>query len=136
MRKRIRTVLLFLSLFASPAVALAACIAQSITFGETRNGSLSNDDCIDHNANGEDYYYDIYEFDGTIGQEIAITNSSASIDPDLLLLFPDDTNMYDDDSGGALNARIPASGFLTLNQTGRFLIFASSGWRSRPAPTR
>ncbi|MBK7472329.1 MAG: IPT/TIG domain-containing protein [Betaproteobacteria bacterium] len=127
MRERIRSVLLFLSLLCVSGIALAVCDTQPINYGETKNGVLATDDCVDHNANGKDYYYDFYEFSGTSGQQILITNNSTVIDPDLLLIFPDDTNLYNDDGGGGLNSRIPAtSGFLTLTQTGKHYIVASS----------
>ncbi len=131
MKKLIRAVLLSLAFLGMSGAALAACVIQTINFGETKNGVLTVDDCIDHNGNGFDYYYDWYEFNGTAGQQIAISNSSTAIDPDLLLIMPDSTvanpdTIYDDDSGGGLNARIPASGFLTLTQTGTYAIVPSS----------
>ncbi|MBK9607927.1 MAG: IPT/TIG domain-containing protein [Betaproteobacteria bacterium] len=126
MKNLLRAALLSLSLLGMPCTALAVCNIQAIAFGETRNATLATDDCIDNNINGHQYYYDYYEFSASSGQQIAIANSSPVIDPDLLLINPDGTTRYDDDGGGGLNARIPASGFLTLTQTGTHHIIASS----------
>lgn len=126
MKKLIRALSLLLALLGLSGAALAACVAQTINLGETRSGALTIDDCIDHNGNGHDYYYDRYEFNATSGQKLAISNSSASIDVDILLIYPDNTSTYGNDSGGGTNARIPATGDLTLSQTGKYVIAPSS----------
>lgn len=126
MKTLIRALLLLLVSPGLSGIALAACVVQTINLGETRNGVLASDACIDYNRNGHDYYYDWYEFNATGGQHITISNSSTAIDVDLLLIYPDKTSTYDNDSGGGTNARIPAGGYLTLSQTGKYAIALSS----------
>lgn len=110
-----------------PASAAAQCVTQQTTIGATVNGVLRADDCADHNANGHDYYFDSYEFDGTAGQTIAITTNSQAVDTDLLLLLPDGSFLYDDDSGGGNNAKIPSEGSaLMLPASGRYQLLVSS----------
>lgn len=127
MNRFIFTLSALLLLATVPDAAFAACVTQAISLGETKSATLTADDCIDHNANGYDYYYDYYRFSASSGKQIAISNSSTSIDPDLMLIFPDGSNLYNDDSGtGTTNARIPVSGNLTLTQSGNYAIIASS----------
>ncbi|MBK9608063.1 MAG: CotH kinase family protein [Betaproteobacteria bacterium] len=126
MKKLIRALSLLLALLGLSGAGLGACVVQAINLGETRSGALTTDDCIDHNGNGHDYYYNRYEFNATSGQKIAISNSSTAIDVDMLLIYPDNTSTYGNDSGNDTNARIPASGYLTLSQTGRYVIAPSS----------
>lgn len=117
---------LIAALSASPA--WAACTIQPLSVGSTQSGTLASTDCVDNNANGKTYYYDIYEFTGSSGQQVLIENSAGSIDPDLLLIYPDGTTtVYNDNGGGGTAARIPAnSGYLTLSQSGTYYIVASS----------
>lgn len=126
MKNIILTALLALGIGVVSPYASAACTTQSISVGETKNGSLSTDDCVDTSSSGNTYYYDKYQFTGTNGQQLYIQNSSSAIDADLLLLYPDDTYVYDDDSGGGTNARIPGSGYLTLPASGAYTVIASS----------
>jgi len=126
MKCLVRAAWLLLVALGASGAAHADCVTQTITLGETRNGALTADGCIDHNGNGHDYHYDLYEFNGTSGQRIAISNVSTAIDVDLLLIYPDNTRVYDDNGGGGTNARIPAGGYLTLNQTGKYRIAPSS----------
>ena len=114
---------LLLFTIGAPSTALAACTGQSISVGETKNGSLSTDDCVTTSG----YYYDTYQFTGVSGQQLYILNSSSEFDVDLMLIYPDATTyLYDDDSGGGTNARIPGSGYLTLSAAGAYNIVASS----------
>lgn len=123
MKRLFLVVALLLSTLAASTTALAACTEQSISVGETKNGSLSTDDC----ATTSGYYYDAYQFTGASGQQLYILNSSSAFDVDLMLIYPDATTyLYDDDSGGGTNARIPASGYLTLPASGLYTIAASS----------
>ena len=123
MKRLFLVVALLLSTLAASTTALAACTEQSISVGETKNGSLSTDDC----ATTSGYYYDAYQFTGVSGQQLYILNSSSAFDVDLMLIYPDATTyLYDDDSGGGTNARIPASGYLTLPASGLYTIAASS----------
>lgn len=99
--------------------AWGACTSQPIDFGETRNGTIAADDCQNTTNAAATFYYDSYAFSGVAGQKIAVTmNNTSSIDPLLFLVNPDRTAISDNNSGGGVNARIPATGFLTLTQTG------------------
>ena len=95
-----------------------------IAFGQTINAALSTSDC--HLADNS--FFDAYTFNGTTGQQIAISMSSGTFDTFLFLRRPDGTVLtQDDDGGGGTNSRIPASsGFLTLPTTGVYTILASS----------
>lgn len=125
MKSLLRAVLLAAAALSS--FSHAACVTQQISIGATVAGNLTSSACVDHNANGHDYYFDPYEFDGVAGQMITITSISAVIDPDLLLLLPDGSFLYDDDSGGGTNAMIPSQGgSLTLPVTGRYQLLAST----------
>ena len=95
-----------------------------ISFGQTVNGSLSTNDCrLEDNS-----FFDVYTFNGTTGQQISISMSSAAFDTFLFLRRPDGTILAsDDDGGGGTNSRIPAgSGFFTLPTTGVYTILANS----------
>lgn len=127
MRKLLLAVALFCFTISASSPALAVCAYQSISTGETKNGTLTADDCIDNNPNGKTYYYDIYSFSGTSGQQISILGTSSIIDPDLLLIYPDGSTNYDNNGGGGTSARIPpTSGYITLPATGAYSIVASS----------
>jgi hypothetical protein len=93
------------------------------------NGSLSTTDCTLNDGS----FYDVYTFNGTAGQQIAI-QMNASFDSFLFLVGPDGDELARDDNGsGGTNARIPAivPGFGTapsarLPQTGVYRIIANS----------
>jgi subtilisin len=105
--------------------APGSCTSSTpITFGQTINGTLSTSDC----RLADDSFFDAYTFNGTTGQQIAISMSSGSFDTFLFLRRPDGTVFaQDDDGGGGTNSRIPfSSGFLTLPTTGVYTIIASS----------
>jgi subtilisin family serine protease len=98
--------------------------STSIAFGQTINGTLSTSDCrLPDNS-----FFDAYTFNGTTGQQIAVSLSSTSFDTFLFLRRPDGTVLaQDDDGGGGTNSRIPlTSGFLTLPTTGVYTIIATS----------
>lgn len=104
----------------------AACAYQSISYGQTVNGSLSTTDCTD-DVNGYLFYADYYQFTGTAGDKIYIQQSSSSIDPWLMLIYPSGTYTTDNDGGGGTTARIPAtSGYYTLPESGTYILEASS----------
>lgn len=108
--------------------ANAACAYQSIAYGQTVNGSLSVTDCTD-DVNGDIYYADYYQFTGTTGDKIYIQQSSTSIDPWLMLIFPSGNYLENDDGGGGTTARIPAtSGYYTLPESGTYLLEATSAY--------
>lgn len=123
---------LALGIFLASALSLqatgteAACVYQSISYGQTVNGSLSTTDCTD-DVNGYLYYADYYQFTGTTGDKIYIQQSSSSIDPWLMLIYPSGNYTTDNNGGGGTTARIPAtSGYYTLPESGTYILEASS----------
>lgn len=109
------------------ACANAACTYQPISYGQTVNGSLSATDCTDDYANGSIYYIDYYQFTGTAGDKIYIQQSSSSIDPWLILIYPSGNYSQDNNGGGGTTARIPpTSGYYSLPESGTYLLGASN----------
>ena len=106
------------------------CPGTLVSLGQTINASLSSTDCIFGSGSPrQNSYADIYRFNATAGQQIAISmsSSSAGFDAYLYLNYPDSTQIINDDGGGGTNSRIPAnSGFLTLPATGVYSIWATS----------
>ncbi|MDQ3133216.1 MAG: PPC domain-containing protein, partial [Acidobacteriota bacterium] len=100
------------------------CSSTPISIGQTINGSLSTSDC---RLVTDGSFIDVYTFNGTLGQPIAISLTGA-FDAYLILLNPDGSPPAEDDNGGGgTNARLPASGgFLTLPATGTYTILANS----------
>ncbi len=91
-------------------------------------GSLETTDCrsiTDPNA-----YADLYSFSGQAGQQVAITQTSSSIDTYLTLFAPNGTILTtndDDNSSVSTDSRIPSgTGYFVLPFTGTYLIEASS----------
>ncbi len=97
-----------------------------IAFGQTINGTLQTGDCLFTDGS----FYDAYTFSGVAGQKIAVAMNSAQFDAYLFLYqgtYPGGTLVtQDSNGGGGTNARIPASGFLTLTATGTYTILANS----------
>ncbi|HEX8294193.1 MAG TPA: pre-peptidase C-terminal domain-containing protein, partial [Pyrinomonadaceae bacterium] len=93
----------------------------AVGFG-TVNGSLGAGDC----RFVDDTFYDTFTFNGTAGQQVSLSLSSAGFDAAVYLL--DDTRNIlgaNDNGGGGTNARLPAtSGFVTLPYTGTYYIVA------------
>ena len=102
------------------------CMTTPIALGQTRSGSLTTTDC--RYPLGSSWYSDAYSFNGTAGQQVAISMSSSSFDTWVALVSPTGTELtFDNDGGGGTNSRIPAgTGFFTLPSTGTFVIQASS----------
>lgn len=68
-------------------------------------------------------FFDLYAFQGRVGQRVQIDMIGQEIDPYLILLDPNGNDLaQDDDSGGANNARIS----ITLPETGTYLLIANS----------
>ena len=114
----------------------ASCL-QSISIGQTINGQIStSSDCYEISSDANKMWYtDVYTFNGTAGQKIAITmNGVGDFDPDLSLYLGNsyDNNIdYNDDGGGGVNARIPAdTGYITLASTQTYFIWASTPYRN------
>ncbi|MDT7541708.1 MAG: hypothetical protein QOE33_1612 [Acidobacteriota bacterium] len=94
-----------------------------------KTGSLGSPDCTLDDGS----FYDVYTFDGTAGQQVAI-QMTASFDTYLFLVGPDGDEIARDDNGtGGSNARIPAivanlgaSPSARLPQTGTYRIIANA----------
>ena len=82
-------------------------------------GNLDNKDNI---LPVDNSFYDIYAFEGTAGQQVTIDMTSDEIDPYLILLSADGTELaQDDDGGGGKNARIA----VTLPTDGTYTFLAN-----------
>jgi Lamin Tail Domain len=109
-------------------IAATNCPSTQINVGQTVNGTLDNTDC---RLPADGSFLDQYTFNGTQGQQIAISMTAtapAGVDPFLFLLSPPGVDIIDDDnSGGGTAARIPGpTGFFTLPVTGTYTIYANS----------
>ncbi|MCA1566847.1 MAG: pre-peptidase C-terminal domain-containing protein [Acidobacteria bacterium] len=105
------------------------CNLTPMAFGDTKAGTLTTGDCtnpIDVDGTPVDYY----TFNGTAGQQIAITltATSGNLDPYLYLLTPAGDLLADDDNGGGgTAARIPqTAGFGRLPVTGTYTIIVNT----------
>jgi hypothetical protein len=88
--------------------------------GPAVEGNLDNKDNI---LPVDNSYYDIYAFEGTAGQQVTIEMTSSEIDPYLILLNADGSELaQDDDSGGDKNAKIT----VTLPTDGTYTFLANS----------
>jgi hypothetical protein len=91
----------------------------------SQNGTLASGDCTLNDGS----LYDVYTFNGTAGQQIAI-QMNATFDSFLFLVGPDGDELARNDNGtGGTNARIPAGGstaIARLPQTGTYRIIANS----------
>lgn len=109
----------------------SSCTEIPITPGVLVNGTITTSDCGSP-SRGVQYFTDRYWFDATMGQQISITlnRTSGTIDPYLYLIAPDGYIIDQAEFGAAgTNARIPEVGnfgVLTLPQTGRYIIEATS----------
>jgi hypothetical protein len=105
--------------------APSGCPAAAITPGQTISASLTTSDCI---FTGTTRYVDVYEFNGTAGQQVAVLMDSSIFDTYLYLVnLNNETIGEDDDGGDGVNSRIPADfGFITLPATGTYRIYATS----------
>ena len=135
MKKFLMVALLLVSATINAADFWSAACLQSISIGQTINGTIATStDCSWYaNDPAKKWYTDVYTFSGTAGQKIAISMTGVgSFDPDLTLSLGNsgasaDQIAYDDDGGGGVNARIPPdSGYITLATTGTYLIWAST----------
>jgi hypothetical protein len=105
------------------AAAISTCTPTALTANRMLSATLSSSDCVDIAANGS-YYYDLFAFSGTPGQKLTLSATSSQFTPDLLLLTPDGTTLYGDDSGDGTTPAIVT----TLNQTGAYQVFLSSAF--------
>ncbi|MBL8216283.1 MAG: pre-peptidase C-terminal domain-containing protein [Bryobacterales bacterium] len=101
------------------------CSITPISFDTPVTGALTTTDCF--SPLGGDFYVKRYTVRTVVGQRLRVTMQSASLDTYLTLIGPDGSVVAeDDDSAGNLNSRIPASGFLTVTQSGTYTIEAST----------
>lgn len=124
---------------ASGAYQLAATLPSecatntSISPGTSISSALSTSDCRT-SLDGTLFYTKFYTFSGTTGQQLSfsMTATSGNIDPYLVLRTPSGTGTVEDDAGGGgTAARIPAgTGFVTLPETGTYILEASSAGES------
>jgi hypothetical protein len=104
---------------------------QPIAFGQTINGTLANGDCLNPVEN-DGSLVDEYTFNGTAGQQIAVSMSSTQFDTVLYLLRPDGTVLEANDDINPntnppnTNSRVPVTGFITLPTSGVYSILANS----------
>jgi S1-C subfamily serine protease len=83
-------------------------------------GSLNRGDNI---LPVDNSFFDVYAFEGRAGQRVVIEMASADLDPYLILLAPNGSELaQDDDGGGQSNARIVT----TLPQSGTYVLLANS----------
>ena len=96
-----------------------------IACGQTSNGVLQSGDRT--TLFGDGSFSDLYTFNGTAGDQIAIALNSSAFDAYLALFNPSGISIAQDNNGGGTNARIPAtSGFFTLPVTGSYFIAANT----------
>lgn len=96
------------------------CTANSIACGQTRSGSLTDDDCV---ITRDGSFFDAWFFSGTAGQTITASLTSSAFDAYLLLADPGSKVVaQDDNGGGGTNARI----VFTLDSTGDWAVIANS----------
>ena len=100
------------------------CAPTPISIGQTVNGNLTTSAC----PLGDGTFYDAYSFTGTAGQRIAVSMSSSQFDTFLILNRPDGSVLASNNNGGGgTNSRIPSgSGFITLQETGNYTIWANA----------
>jgi hypothetical protein len=108
----------------------AICPRTPIAYGETKTGTLNAGDCTNPYEPDESLV-ELYTFDGTAGQQISVTMTTASpgnVDPFLYLLLPNGEVIADNDNGGGGTvARIPfGSGFGRLPVSGTYTIVANT----------
>jgi hypothetical protein len=110
-------------------IAGTTCNLTAIAFGETKTGTLNSGDCtnpVDEDGTPVDFY----TFNGTAGQQIAITlnATSGNLDPYLYLITPSGDLLADDDNGGGgTAARIPqGAGFGRLPVSGTYTIIVNT----------
>lgn len=102
-----------------PAPAADSRDDRAIAVGETKTGTLTNEDPqLD-----EGEYYHSYSFDGRADQRVIVSLSSASFDSYLAIVRPEsDWNEQNDDGTDGSNAELD----VTLPATGRYLIVVTS----------
>jgi hypothetical protein len=89
--------------------AIPTCASTPIAHGAVLSGALQTTSCTS-GARGAGYYTDRYTFNGVPGQQVSMLLTSGAFDTYMYLRNPAGTVIKsDDDGGGGLNSRIPAS---------------------------
>ncbi|HEX8127964.1 MAG TPA: Calx-beta domain-containing protein [Pyrinomonadaceae bacterium] len=105
----------------------AVCPSTPIAVGGTANGSLANTDC---RLLEDSSFIDAYTFNGTAGQTVVISMTSAAttLNPVLFLLSPEGIPLaIEVATGGSSTVRIPpGTGSFTLPVTGTYTILTNS----------
>ncbi len=105
--------------FNAADLAGKACTVQTIACGQTVSGTLASTDCSTNNGS----YADLYQFPGTPGQTVTITQRSTSFDSYLALFNPSDQDVAENNNGGGGN---DAQLVVQLNASGTWEIVATS----------
>lgn len=101
------------------------CVSQQIEIGVSVLGRLSATDCAFLGLSS--YYTKQYSFKASAGQRISVEAASVQFDTYIALLGPGGIYLgEDDDSGGGLNSRLPASGSLAAPLDGTYTVLVSS----------
>ncbi len=111
---------------ATPPVAFPDCVDVPIQPGIPVNGALTTMDCRSP-SRGVAFYADRYSFQGQAGQRLSITMTvtTPGLDPELYLIGPDGS-VVAHESYLFNSARLPATGSVTLPDTGKYTIEATS----------
>jgi len=117
---------LWVSLLVVVSVPTVAQVGTNITIGSTVSGSLTTASALSTRRQGS--YAAYYFFQGTAGQTVSVSLTSAQFDTYLYLVGPSGAVVAEnDDSGTSSNSRIPpGSGMLALPATGLYTIEATS----------
>lgn len=101
------------------------CVSTEIEPGITQVGSLSATDCAFLGLSS--YYTKQFSFRANAGQRISVEAASVQFDAFIALLGPGGIFLgEDDDSGGGLNSRFPATGSLAAPLSGVYTVLVSS----------
>lgn len=93
---------------------------EAIALGASVQGQLSDQSNVLPSDNS---FFNAYTFEGRAGEQIDITMTSSQLNPYLLLIAPDGTDIgQDNDSAGGMNARL----VITLPENGVYTILANS----------
>lgn len=114
-----------LTQFGNPTI----CSPKQIKAQQTVYGTLSNGDCPStfRSSSTGTPLSDRYFFDVIAGKKIAITVTSAAVDTHLHFVGPDNTLFGQSNNGDEEGvSRFPATGFLTIATSGRYLIEVTS----------
>jgi hypothetical protein len=96
-----------------------ACTVQTIQCGQTVSGSLGASDCATNTGS----FADLYQFSGTLGQTVTVTERSTSFDSYLALDNPQAQDVAENNNGGGGN---DAQLVFQLTSTGTWQIAATS----------